>query len=207
MSRPIFTIGHSTHPLERLLELLQQHGVLALYDVRSSPYSAMNPQFNRDVLQSTLPPQGIEYVFLGRELGARSDDPACYVNGRVSYERLAQTEAFQRGLNEVLEAAKSRRLALMCAEKDPLACHRTILVSRHLAARGARIEHILDDGSLESHERAIRRLLRLLKMEEHDLFRTREEIIEDAYLRQGERIGYRQAESGLDDELQWSDEP
>ena len=79
----IYTIGHSTHTSEAFLELLRKHNVTAVADVRSAPFSRFNPQFNKDALQGTLGEHGIKYVFLGRELGARSDDPACYENGRV----------------------------------------------------------------------------------------------------------------------------
>jgi uncharacterized protein (DUF488 family) len=82
------------------------------------------------------------------------------------------------------------RLALMCAEKDPLECHRTILVTRYLDALQIAVEHILEDGNLESHGKALSRLLRQLHLPEQDLFRSREEVIEEAYRIQGERIAY-----------------
>jgi uncharacterized protein (DUF488 family) len=87
----VLTIGHSTHPIETFLGLLHQHGVTAVADVRSAPYSRFNPQFNKDALEHDLKEHGIRYVFLGRELGARSDDPSCYDKGRVQYGRLART--------------------------------------------------------------------------------------------------------------------
>jgi uncharacterized protein (DUF488 family) len=82
------------------------------------------------------------------------------------------------------------RLALMCAEKDPLECHRTILVTRYLDALQIAVEHILEDGNLESHGKALSRLLRQLHLPEQDLFRSCEEVIEEAYRIQGERIAY-----------------
>ena len=77
MGDTVFTIGHSTHPQERFIALLRQHGITALCDVRSKPYSRMNPQFNREELEEALLAHGIAYRFLGEELGARSDDPHC----------------------------------------------------------------------------------------------------------------------------------
>jgi uncharacterized protein (DUF488 family) len=197
MSGSLFTIGHSTHETQQFVALLRRHGVTALGDVRSRPYSRFNPQFNRETLQLSLDAEGIAYVFLGEELGARSDDPACYEGGRVRYELLARTGPFLRGLDRICEGMKRHRLALMCAEKDPLECHRTILVARHLAARGVGIEHILEDGRLESHERAVDRLLDRFKLGEPDLFRTREQAAEDAYRLQGERIAY--ADTGAEE--------
>jgi len=190
MSGVIYTIGHSNHEPDYFLELLERHSISALVDVRSRPYSRMNPQFNRENLKRLLEPREIVYVFLGRELGARSEDPACYSEGKVQYDRLAQTELFRQGLDRVSEGIETHRLALMCAEKEPLECHRTILVARQLASRGVTVQHILEDGSLETHQDTLARLREKLKLPECDLFRTPEDIIEEAYRLQGERIAY-----------------
>ena len=193
MSDCVFTIGHSTHEIERFLEFLRAHGITAVGDVRSNPYSRMNPQYNREPLKAVLTAAGIAYVFLGRELGARSDDPSCYQAGKVQYDRLARTPLFLEGLERVREGMARYRLALMCAEKEPLECHRGILVSRHLDAAGIGVQHILADGSLESHTAAIERLRDQLNLPESDLFRTPQEVLEDAYRLQGERIAYETA--------------
>ena len=142
----IFTIGHSTHPLDKFIRLLERHDITAICDVRSSPYSQFNPQFNQQELKAGLQERGIKYVFLGEELGARSDDPSCYRDGKVQYDLLAKTELFKRGLERVCKGSEEYRIALMCAEKDPLECHRTILVSRELNKEGLAVEHILADG-------------------------------------------------------------
>jgi len=191
MQGTVFTIGHSTHSQERFIALLRQHGITALCDVRSTPYSRRNPQFDLEKLKEALLAQGIVYRFLGKELGARSDDPRCYEDGRVQYDRLAETALFKRGLKRVLRGLRDNfRVALMCAEKEPLECHRTILVSRHLAALGLHVEHIHADGHLEGHDAALSRLTRIVKLPEDDMFRSREEILADAYRRQAERIAY-----------------
>ena len=191
----LFTVGHSTHTIERFKELLRLHSVNALVDVRSHPHSRFNPQFNREALSSELRRCDIKYVFLGKELGARSSDPRCYENGRASYDLIAQSELFQQGIQRVLNGAKNFRLALMCAEKDPLHCHRTILVSRRLVERGADVNHILADGSLESHDAAISRLVETLKISPQDMLRTHAQVVEDAYRVQGEAIAYEERES------------
>jgi uncharacterized protein (DUF488 family) len=154
----------------------------------------MNLQFNRENLKRSLRENGIAYIFLGEELGARSEDPLGYVRGKAQYDRLARSALFQKGLNRVRSGMRDFRLALMCAEKDPLECHRTILVARHLDALRIAVEHILEDGSLESHGKVLSRLLRQLHLPEQDLFRSREEVIEEAYRIQGERIAYQEGE-------------
>ena len=155
----------------------------------------MNPQFNREELKEALLAQGVEYRFLGKELGARSDDPNCYENGKVQYDRLAETELFKYGLKRVLRGMRDDfRIVLMCAEKEPLECHRTILVARHLVALGVTVEHILADGSLENHDAALSRLARMINLREPDLVHSREQLMADAYRKQGERIAYEAVE-------------
>ena len=194
MTCVVFTIGHSTHPIERFINLLKLHGITALCDVRSRPYSRINPQFNREELTEALREAGVTYVFLGRELGARSEDASCYSNGKVQLDLLARTDLFQKGLERVRVGMERYRLALMCADKDPIECHRTILIARHLASPEISVEHILEEGNLERHGEALSRLLRQLHLPEQDLFRTREDMIHEAYKLQSERIAY--AEKG-----------
>jgi uncharacterized protein (DUF488 family) len=186
----LYTIGHSTHTIERFIELIQMHHISAVCDVRSSPYSRYNPQFNRETLQPELKRHGIVYVFLGKELGPRSDDPECYEDGKVQYDRLSRTALFQEGLNRIRQGMASYQVALMCSEKDPATCHRTILVCRHLREEGTRIRHILEDGSIDENDALISRLMELLKMPERDLFTTPEEMVERAYDIQGEKIAF-----------------
>lgn len=187
---PVFTIGHSTHPIEAFLDLLRAHGVTAVADVRSAPFSRFNPQFNKDALEHSLRSHGIKYVFLGRELGARSEDPSCYEGGRIQYSRLARTDLFESGLERVLRGSHEHRLALLCAEKEPLECHRTLLVARALAERGVAVDHILANGKLERHESALARLLDVVGLPQQDLFRSRAQLIEEAMTRQEGRIAY-----------------
>jgi uncharacterized protein (DUF488 family) len=190
--RPIvvFTIGHSTHPLDEFIALLKQHAVTALADVRSAPFSRFNPQFNKCALARDLQAHGIKYVFLGRELGARSDDPSCYENGRVRYGRLARTELFKHGIERVMKGAGEHSIALMCAEKEPLECHRTLLVARALDEQGVEVTHILSDGRLESQRAAMERLLDLTGLPQEDLFRSRAELVAEALARQEDKVAY-----------------
>lgn len=191
MTDTVYTIGHSTHSIETLIGLLKSHDMSAVADVRSRPYSRMNPQFNRETLKEALRNAHIQYVFLGKELGARSDDKSCYRNGQVQYDLLAQTELFKNGIDRVTKGARMRRVVLMCAEKEPIECHRTIFVARKLYEDGLTIKHILADGRLEDHAETIERLIAMQKVGGVDLFRDREAIVTDAYARQGSAIAYR----------------
>ncbi len=163
-----------------------------MVDVRSAPYSRFNPQFNREQLKIDLKAHDIGYVFLGQELGARSKDPSHYdESGRVLYSRLAETGPFRRGLDRVVHDAAERRIALMCSEGEPLACHRTLLVSRALVDDcGIAVEHILPDGRLESYDEAMDRLLLIAKHSESDFFLSRRERVARAMEYQERRVAY-----------------
>ena len=185
----VLTIGHSTHSIEHFVALLRSHGVTAIADVRSQPLSRYAPQFNRAELAASLRQSDLQYVFLGRELGARSKDPNCYIDGRVQYARLALTDDFRAGLARIVSGAQNERIALMCTEKDPLDCHRTVLVARRLADEGVRISHIRADGSIESDGEAIDRLMCQLGMQP-SLFCSRQEQVDEALAEQEARIAY-----------------
>jgi uncharacterized protein (DUF488 family) len=185
-----FTIGHSTHSTARFVELLHQHSATAVADVRSSPSSRFTPQFNRAALERSLASAGIHYVFLGNELGARSSDPDCYVDGVVQYDRLAQTAAFREGIDRLLDGMATQKIVIMCTENDPLACHRTVLVANELERRGATIDHIHRDGRIESHADALERLLREFGLDQPDLLHTHRELIDEALQLQEKRIAY-----------------
>ena len=189
---PVFTVGHSNHSMEAFLALLQKNSVDHVADVRSSPYSRYVPHFNKNVLEGTLQKAGIAYVYLGGELGGRPADPSCYdENGQVMYNKVADTDLFNNALDRVVHAADERHVALMCAEKEPLECHRTLLVARALAAGGVSVEHILADGSLETHAAAIDRLLNAFKLPLNgDMFRTRDDVVAEALTLQAKKVAY-----------------
>lgn len=191
--RLVYTIGHSTQPLERFLQLLRMHDVTAVADVRSSPYSSHLPQYCIDELETSLNSAGIAYVFLGEELGARSKDESCYVDGIVSYEKLANTSLFRKGIERVEHGCDRYRIALMCSERDPTECHRTILVSRVLAERGADVRHILSTGELESHKETMLRVLDVLGMPREDMLNSQDELVAQAYGGREKQIAYRRA--------------
>ena len=192
MKGRIFTVGHSTHELRRFVDLLRWNDVGAVCDVRSVPRSRFVPHFNREHLSVVLERYGIQYFFLGKELGARPADKRAYESGRVDYERLAALSQFQDGLERLGKIHKAYAPALLCAERDPLHCHRTILVARHLVSRGYSVEHILHSGDLETHQDALSRLIRTLKISGADMLRARQAVEDEAYRLQGEAIAFRE---------------
>jgi uncharacterized protein (DUF488 family) len=188
---PVYTIGHSKHTIEKLVELLRNAGITAVADVRSQPYSRLYPHFNREALTKSLRAEKLAYVYLGEELGARTEDRSCYSNGQVQYDRLAQTALFKRGLERIKTGAAQHRIALLCAEQDPLACHRTILVGQALLKAGVALKHIRANGTIEDHSAAVARLILETGLQPVELFRSREEIEKDAFSRRAREIAWR----------------
>ena len=186
--KALYTIGHSTHATDHFVGLLKRHGVTAVCDVRSHPYSKYNPQYNREKIADEIKSHGIAYIFLGKELGARSDNSNYYVDDKIQFKKLAADPLFQEGLARLKQGMKKYSIALMCAEKDPITCHRTILVTRQLQ-RDFTIKHILADGRLENNAETEKRLMNSLKIQP-DLIRDEGQCIEDAYNLQGNKIAY-----------------
>jgi len=186
----LYTIGYSCFTIGNFIDVLKKHGISALVDVRSQPYSKYKPEFNKDNLKLELNNSGIEYVFLGKELGARTDEPECKINGKVSYDRLAEHEAFKNGLCRIKKVMKKFQVALMCAEKDPITCHRTILISKNIKSENIVIQHILADGNLEEHSMSEIRLMKLYGLEQQDLFSSFEDRLTKAYDKQANIIAY-----------------
>lgn len=186
----VWTVGHSTHTYEQLLDLLRAASITAVADVRTAPFSRQFPQFNKDALQSELRMDGIAYSFLGKELGGRPTGSQYYCDGVADYERMAQSSDFGRGLQRVLEGARKYRIALMCSERDPLNCHRCLLVGRALAARGVAVKHVLADGTIADHREIEERLLKSEDQQGDDLFLSPDERLAKAYQKRARKVAY-----------------
>jgi Domain of unknown function DUF488 len=185
----LFTVGHSNHPIERFLALLSDAKVEAIVDVRSKPFSRRFPWFSQTRLER-LRETGISYLWRGEALGGRPADPALMGDGVADYAAMAATPAFHAALDAVIVDARKARSCLMCAEREPLDCHRCLLVGRALAKRGLAPGHILADGTLEPHAATEDRLLALAG-EKADLFRDRATRLEAAYRRRARAIASR----------------
>jgi len=135
-----FTIGHSTHSIEKFVELLQPYSIQAVVDIRSIPYSRHNPQYNRESLKKSLEKEGLSYIYMGNFLGAKYD---------LDLHNAREHNIFKKGIDRILRGLKKGfKLALMCAEKNPLKCHRFVLVSYALSEKGILVKHILSNGEV-----------------------------------------------------------
>jgi uncharacterized protein (DUF488 family) len=190
--KQLFTIGYAAFDyLPSFCKSLKYYNVEAIADVRSVPYSKTRPEFNKEILMNNLKENGIKYVFIGDYCGARIDDISCYVDGCVDYAKVKETEKFKIGIERILKGLLDYRIGLLCAEKDPIYCHRDILICRNLKNHDISINHILADGKLEDNSATEKRLLQILKLTDNDLFLSTDEQLELAYDQQGKKIAYK----------------
>ena len=187
----LLTIGHSNIPAPHFTAMLRAAGADAIADVRSTPVSRFCPWFSAKNLAPLLASESMDYLFFGEELGGRPGDPSLYREGIADYEAMTQQPRFQAGLERLLHHAGRHRLCLMCSEREPLDCHRCLLVARALAGRGASIGHILYDGAIEPHATTQQRLLRLADAD-NDLFASgQHDRLAAAYRRRSRAVAYR----------------
>ena len=186
----LYTIGYSGFTLNEFIDVLTKHGINAIADVRSVPYSKFKPEYNSDKLKTKLKNSSIEYVFLGDLCGGRIDAQECYNNGKADYGVIAKHPTFQEGIERIKKGLEKYRIALLCAEKDPIFCHRLILICRHLRTDGIKIFHIIDSKSILTQSECEERLLKLFKLDQPELFRDVNDQITEAYNRQAEKIAY-----------------
>ncbi|MCF2447777.1 DUF488 domain-containing protein [Dyadobacter sp. CY345] len=153
-TRTLFTVGHSSHPPDYFLELLQHYKITCLIDVRSVAASAYNPHFNKEPLTAFLKNSGITYLHFSKEFGARHTDPQLLdPDGKVDFEKVRNSDHFKEGIQRLTQGLENGfTIALMCSEADPLDCHRFSMISSALAEKGFDVNHILKDKSLASNE-------------------------------------------------------
>jgi len=192
----LLTIGHSNIPAPRFTAMLRAAGANAIADVRSMPASRFCPWFSAKNLAPLLASEGMDYLFFGEELGGRPRDPSLYCDGIADYkvadyDAMTRQPSFQAGLERLLRDAGRHRLCLMCSEREPLDCHRCLLVARALAGSGASVGHILYDGAIEPHATTEQRLLQLADAD-NDLFVSgQHDRLAAAYRRRSRAVAYR----------------
>ncbi|HKV25161.1 MAG TPA: DUF488 domain-containing protein [Candidatus Acidoferrum sp.] len=203
MPKVIYTIGHSSLELPEFLAALGRQEIEVLCDVRSRPGSYRHPQFNREPLEACLREAKLRYEFLGESLGGRPEDPrAYYSDGRVNYEERRRARDFQTEVDRLLTLSAENRVALMCAEEDPLQCHRFLMICPALVERGIAPIHIRKSGELESQSEAEDRLLKLHDLAAFDsgsLFPfEREQAVRDALRLQAQEFAFRVSAEALE---------
>lgn len=156
---PLYTIGYGARDISSLIAVLQKYAIAYLIDIRSRPYSRYKPEFSKQPLAERLQQAGIRYVYMGDTLGGQPDDPACYVDGKVDYEKVQEQPFYLRGLERLREAERQGlRVVLMCSEGRPEQCHRSKLIGKSLEAAGIPVAHI-DENDQEVTQKDV--MLRL----------------------------------------------
>lgn len=156
---PIYTIGYGERTVAALVAVLQRYQIDYLVDVRTAPYSRYKPEFSKAELSAALRQAGFKYLFMGDQLGGRPIDPACYTDGKVDYDKVQATAAYQQGIERLRSAfAQQQRIALMCSEGKPEQCHRSKLIGATLGKVGIPLVHIDETDKPQSQEQVIARL-------------------------------------------------
>ena len=196
MSDILYTIGHSQHDIDYFISMLKKYGINHVLDVRSTPYSQFASNYNRENIKAVLEMEDIKYTFMGDFFGARPVDRALYFSdGYLDFDKTRKSSKFQRGMYNVIKGIHDGNyIALMCTEKDPIECHRAIMVSRTFYEYGIDVEHILEDGSLQSHDELNHRLLEMYFPDRYQISlfseenKSDEECLLEAYRYQNKKI-------------------
>jgi uncharacterized protein (DUF488 family) len=201
--KSLFTIGHSNLELRDFLGLLVRHEIQAVCDVRSRPGSFRFPQFNREPLESQMKAAKIRYELFGEQLGGRPLDPRYYFpNGLVDYASRRRAGDFLKALGHVIAVSRECRTVLMCAEEDPLHCHRFLLIGPALVSQGEIPVHLRRGGAVESQRETEDRLLELqgfADVTSDALFsHGREAALDDALRLQAERYAFRTSPEAIE---------
>ena len=187
----IFTIGYAKYEFVDFIKELYKNKINVIVDVRSSPYSKMYPMYNREILKRNIP-KDIIYLYLGKELGARREELSLYTNGQVDFDKVQKNKNFIMGINRIINGnTKGYNIVLLCAENNPLECHRGILISRYLTSQGIKVTHIIKDKKNIYHKDLIDSVLP--NCSQISLFdKVKPTTLEDDYYKERNlKIGYK----------------
>lgn len=199
MHNVIYTIGHSSHSREYFIELLRSFHIQTVIDIRSVPYSKFVPHFNKEMIKQYLQSNGLYCIYMAQEFGARQEDPSLYHReGYLDFQKVRAQPFFKEGIERLKKGlTKEHSIALMCTEKDPIDCHRSILIAPALVEEDIDVIHILENGSSENQGQLEDRLVQLYfpLAEQQDLFSLLQEekpsLVSQALALRNKAIGYR----------------
>lgn len=192
----VYTIGYSGFNIDDFIKTLKEKNISLVIDVRSTPYSQYYAEYNKENLSTILEKSHIYYRNYFSEFGARQGERKYYPNGYLDFEIFSKSESFLSGVEKLKKSMeKNYTFALLCSEKDPIMCHRTILVSRAFHMRGYKIIHLMSDGISITQEDIEERLLNIFFPERNQISMftptlSKQEYINESYKKQNEKIGY-----------------
>lgn len=193
----IFTIGYAGFKIDDFIKILKKYHINSLIDVRSMPFSKFHSEYNKPIFSKVLHDSGIIYRNYKKEFGARQDDRKYYPNGYLDFSMFTKSQVFLEGMDKIIKAIPlGYKFVLMCSEKDPITCHRNIMIAKAFYNNGISINNILSDGSIITQSDIETRLLDMYYpgRDQLSLFAEQlslEEMIQNSYKFQNEKIGYR----------------
>lgn len=197
----IYTIGHSNYPEEKLIHMLRHYNIDTVVDIRGTPYSKYNIQYNKEVIEKTLKSEGFIYIYMARELAAKRTRKNSYnKEGYADFEKVINEKEFIKGIERLKKGcSKGYNIALLGAMQDPIRCHRSILCGRALTKAEFNVRHILDDYSTCSQREIEERILDKYFPERAQLTIdsligeeiNEKEMINESYRKANKEIGYR----------------
>lgn len=197
----IYTIGHSNYTMERLIDMLEYYNINCVVDIRGTPYSKYNIQFDKEAIRYTLTNAGFVYIYMGKELAAKRIRKNSYNNeGYSNFEEVIKEEEFKRGVERLKNGCeKGYKIILLGAMQDPIRCHRSILVGRELIKNDFDVKHILDDYSIVTQDDIEEMLLNKYFSNRNQITiedltgnsLNNEEMINEGYKLANREIGYR----------------
>lgn len=197
----IFTIGHSNYKVEKLIDMLRYYNINCVVDIRGTPYSKYNVQYNKETIRDTLIKEGFVYIYMAKEFAAKRENKVSYnKEGYSDFEKVIYEEEFKNGIERLKNGCKKGyRIALLGAMQDPIRCHRSILVGRELVQHGFNVKHILDDYSIAYQDDIEKSLLDKYFEDRNQITidymlgtdKNEKEMIEESYRLANKEIGYR----------------
>jgi len=197
----IFTIGHSNYNVEKLIDMLRYYNINCVVDIRGTPYSKYNVQYNKETIRNTLIKEGFVYIYMAKEFAAKRENKVSYnKEGYSDFEKVVKEDDFINGVKRLKNGCeKGYRIALLGAMQDPIRCHRSILLGRELENYGFTINHILDDYSIKDQRYIEERLLDKYFENRNQIAIysligvsiSNDEMINKAYQMANKEIGYR----------------
>lgn len=197
----IFAIGHSNYPYDKLIEMIKRYGIDCVVDIRETPYSKYNTQYNREALRESLKSSGFTYVYMGHEFGAKRQTKESYNDdGYADFKKVIKEELFLKGIERITKGLQmGYKIVLLGAMQDPIRCHRSIMLGKYLNEKGFDVKYIMHEGNIVNQDYIEEDLLNKYFSDRNQLSidsllgtdKSREEMIEEGYKLANKEIGYR----------------
>ncbi|HEK8845259.1 TPA: DUF488 domain-containing protein [Clostridioides difficile] len=202
----IFAIGHSNYPYDKLINMIKKYDINCVVDIRETPYSKYNIQYNKEAFNESLRNSGFLYIYMGKEFGAKRTNKDVYTQeGYADFEKVAKEDIFFNGIERLKKGCQmGYRIVLLGAMQEPIRCHRSILVGKVLNKEGFDVKYIMHEGNLAYQEDIEESLLDKYFSDRKQLSidnllgsaLTREEMIQEGYKLANKEIGYRTEKLG-----------